>query len=167
MLIGGAGALAGTTGTIVGTVVDALGDPISGVTVTLNDPGFTAKTNAAGEYVILNIPSGTYSVKAFHVHYQSVVMSDVVVSADRRSVAHLQMGDLTQDVEEVLVVADSSAHRSEDHQQPGHPHGRGDQRPARAEPGRRGQPAGPVVVGRALPRRAPGARCSTRWTASA
>ena len=53
MLIGGAGALAGTTGTIVGTVVDALGDPISGVTVTLNDPGFTAKTNAAGEYVIL------------------------------------------------------------------------------------------------------------------
>ncbi len=108
MLIGGAGALAGTTGTIVGTVVDALGDPISGVTVTLNDPGFTAKTNAAGEYVILNIPSGTYSVKAFHVHYQSVVMSDVVVSADRRSVAHLQMGDLTQDVEEVLVVADSS-----------------------------------------------------------
>ena len=55
---------AGTTGKISGVVVDAgNGEPLPGVAVQLEGTTIGAQTNINGEYVILNIPPKTYTVK--------------------------------------------------------------------------------------------------------
>jgi Carboxypeptidase regulatory-like domain len=54
-----------TTGSVVGTVRDAGGGVLPGVTVSLTGPNIvgtqTATTNADGDYRFLNIPPGTYT----------------------------------------------------------------------------------------------------------
>lgn len=51
--------------TLKGTIKDARsGNPLSGVTVTLNPGGLSANTNAAGAYTIANVPSGAYNASA-------------------------------------------------------------------------------------------------------
>src|SRR5206468_2132285 len=55
------------SGTIVGTVVDASGAVITGAAVTLtNDQTnieFKTRTDEAGNYIIPNLPSGSYTLK--------------------------------------------------------------------------------------------------------
>src|SRR6266487_2544527 len=55
-----------TTGTIEGTVADANGSAVPGVTVTVSSPNLiraqTATTNSDGYYRILNLPPGKYSI---------------------------------------------------------------------------------------------------------
>lgn len=56
------------TGTIVGTVTDSSGAVVSSAGVSVSNEatgiGYKAATSATGEYVVANLPSGTYSVKA-------------------------------------------------------------------------------------------------------
>lgn len=58
-------AAAAQTGTLRGTVtVAATGDPVHKATVRIVPLGLTAETDENGEYVIANIPPGTYEVSA-------------------------------------------------------------------------------------------------------
>ncbi len=56
------------TGTIVGTVTDSSGAVVSGAAVSVVNEGtnieYKAASSATGEYVVANLPPGTYSVKA-------------------------------------------------------------------------------------------------------
>jgi hypothetical protein len=57
-----------TTGQVAGRVTDSTGAVIRGATITLTDEAkgvkFTGETNEAGEYTVLSVPPGTYSVVA-------------------------------------------------------------------------------------------------------
>ncbi len=101
-------AWAGTTGTIVGRVTDSLGLPVPGATVEVVDTRFAATSDMNGGFVLLNIPSGTYAVRAGAAGYQPYLMEEVIVSADRSTTIELEIGDPSLEVEEVVVVAKRS-----------------------------------------------------------
>jgi len=50
------------TGSVAGIVYDDLGNPIENAVVTLN--GYTVTTNLTGWYLLTNIPTGNYTIKA-------------------------------------------------------------------------------------------------------
>ncbi len=88
VLVGGsfANALAGTTGSITGTVVDAdTHQPIADATVTAASPSqrVTAHSDAGGKYVFLSLAPDTYTVSAQHEGYEPVTVSGISVFADQ------------------------------------------------------------------------------------
>jgi Zn-dependent protease len=73
LLIASSILIAGTTGKISGTVVDAqTGAPLIGCNVILDGTNLGAATNLDGGYYILNISPGTYSLRASMIGYGSV-----------------------------------------------------------------------------------------------
>lgn len=97
---------AGTTGTVSGTVTDQGGRPVIAATVQIVGLRLGAYTNTEGAFTILNIPPGTYAVKASRLGFNAVTLTGVVVSADKTARADFKMGDTTLKTEEVVVVAD-------------------------------------------------------------
>ncbi|NQU06351.1 MAG: carboxypeptidase-like regulatory domain-containing protein, partial [Calditrichaeota bacterium] len=74
---------AGVTGKISGTVVDArTGEPIASANVVVLDTHYGAATSLDGEFYILNLKPGQYTVKASYVGYISITQEDVMVYAD-------------------------------------------------------------------------------------
>jgi len=98
--------LAGTTGKITGKVTDkANGQPLPGVNVILVGTQMGASTDANGNYVILNVPAGRYSVKFSMVGYTSVVVKDVRVAIDLTTRVNASLSSAVIQGKEVIVVA--------------------------------------------------------------
>ena len=74
-------AFAQGTGTLAGTVVDDLGDPLPGANVQLGGTTLGAATDFDGNYRIIGVPVGNYDVTASFVGYQEVTISGVDVSS--------------------------------------------------------------------------------------
>ena len=75
--------LAGTTGKLSGKVVsEETGEPLPGVAVSIVGTVMGGLTDENGEYFILNVPVGDYTVKASLIGYAPVEMTDVHVSVD-------------------------------------------------------------------------------------
>ncbi|MEK7730026.1 MAG: carboxypeptidase-like regulatory domain-containing protein, partial [candidate division KSB1 bacterium] len=73
----------GTTGKISGQVVDKkTGTALPGATVLLVGTSLGAAADVNGNYFILNVPPGVYSVRASVVGYSAVVQSGVRVNID-------------------------------------------------------------------------------------
>lgn len=86
------------TGTIAGTIQDASGAVIPGVTVTLSSPGIiggnqTAITNEQGAYRFTRLVPGAYGIKAELTGFRVAERQNVVVNADVTV-----RGDLTLEV---------------------------------------------------------------------
>ncbi len=97
---------AGTTGKVVGTVTDAdNGEPLPGVNVILEGTNMGAVTNADGYYVILNVPPGTYTIKASYIGYTTYRTTEVVVKIDLTTTVDFKMKPEILAGEEVVVVA--------------------------------------------------------------
>jgi outer membrane receptor protein involved in Fe transport len=101
-------ALAGVTGKISGTVKDAeTGDPLPGVNVVLEGTTLGAATGLDGSYYILNIPPGTYSVRATMIGYTPVVQKGVLVRIDLTTVVDFALSPTVLEAgEEVVVTAE-------------------------------------------------------------
>ncbi|MBN1561171.1 carboxypeptidase-like regulatory domain-containing protein, partial [candidate division KSB1 bacterium] len=77
-------AFAQTTGKISGQVVDAnSGEPLPGVNVVIDGTTRGAATDGNGEYFILNVSPGKYTLRATMMGYEVKVVTDVVVSVNR------------------------------------------------------------------------------------
>ncbi len=96
---------AGTTGTIGGTVTDQEGRPVVAATIQVVGLRLGAYANGQGEFTILNIPPGTYDVKASRLGFSPVTVSGVIVSADKTTRVEFKMGDTTLQAAEVVVIA--------------------------------------------------------------
>jgi hypothetical protein len=98
------------SGEISGTIVDASGLPVPGVTVTLTNPATnvsrTVQTNEVGLYVISAIPPGTYDLKAELTGFRTVDRQGLVVQVGGaiRITFTMDVGDLS---ENLTVVAHS------------------------------------------------------------
>jgi Carboxypeptidase regulatory-like domain/TonB dependent receptor len=72
------------TGTVLGTVTDASGAPISGASVTLTNEGtsaaLTTTTGGDGSYKFTPVKIGTYSIKATYQGFQTVTQKSVQVN---------------------------------------------------------------------------------------
>jgi outer membrane receptor protein involved in Fe transport len=95
-----------TTGSIGGIIIDAKDrTPIPGVIVKIEGLQKGAETDANGEYVILNVDVGTYSVVATYLGYNPSKQSNVKVSVDQRSRVDFEMsvsGGITIDTLEII-----------------------------------------------------------------
>lgn len=95
-----------TTGKISGTVVDSkTNEPLIGVSVMLQGTNIGASTNVEGYYVILNVPPGTYSVKASYVGYTSATIKNVRVNIDQTTNLDIKLSEEAILAGEVIVVA--------------------------------------------------------------
>lgn len=85
MLVQGTLVLAGTTGSISGTVSDTNGAPVNGATVSVVSPSQTAttQTNAQGKFTFASLGPDTYTVNITLAGYTPVAQGGVTVTADQ------------------------------------------------------------------------------------
>ncbi|MCI0561707.1 MAG: TonB-dependent receptor, partial [Nitrososphaera sp.] len=105
-------AWAGTTGKLVGKVVDAkTKEPLIGVNVVIlgTSPTLGASTDLDGNFTILNIRPGSYTVRASYIGYQSVSVTDVKISIDQTTTQNFELSSSSVELEEVVVVAQRDA----------------------------------------------------------
>src|SRR5438093_7911773 len=88
-------AFAQTTGQVIGTVVDAQGGVLPGVTVTATSPQLqgtrTATTDATGTFRFPTLPPGAYTIKTTLSGFQDAAQENVTVSLDRSATVNLKM----------------------------------------------------------------------------
>jgi outer membrane receptor protein involved in Fe transport len=96
---------AGTTGKLSGIVLDAKKQPLMGVNVILVGVPLGALSGADGRYVILNIPAGTYTVKASLIGYASTSIQNLAIPADRTTTQDVTLAESAIELKEVVVSA--------------------------------------------------------------
>ena len=88
-------AFAQTTGQVIGTVLDAQGGVLPGVTVSASGPQLqgirTAITDGGGTFRFPTLPPGTYSIKANLAGFQDAAQENVTVSLDKSVTLNLKM----------------------------------------------------------------------------
>ncbi len=97
----------GTTGKIAGRVTDAQsGDPLPFANVLIENTTMGAAADMNGNYVILRVPPGVYTLRATMVGYQTQRFENVRVSIDLTTTINFQMGSEVLAGQEVTVVAE-------------------------------------------------------------
>ena len=75
--------VAGTTGKIAGVVEDDnTGEPIPGATIRVIGTDIVTETDVDGDYFIINLPSGTYTLAVTVIGFQTVEKENVRVLLD-------------------------------------------------------------------------------------
>jgi outer membrane receptor protein involved in Fe transport len=99
-------ALGGTTGKIAGSIIDAqTKEALLGVNITIIGTTLGASSNIDGQYFILNIPPGTYSLRASAVGYTAVNVNNVKVTADQTSRIDFNLVSQSVELNDVVVTA--------------------------------------------------------------
>ncbi len=99
-------AFGGTTGKVAGKVVDSQnGQPIIGASVVVVGTQSGAASDLNGDYVIINLPPGTYSIRASAVGYSAMLVNNVRVSADLTTNVEFKLTEASIQTKEVVVTA--------------------------------------------------------------
>ncbi len=94
-------------GKIAGTVLDKeTKQPLPGVNVIVEGTTLGAATNLKGEYVILNVPSGKYTLRASLIGYSTIRVENLRVSVDNTTRQDFGMASETLEGQEVVVIAE-------------------------------------------------------------
>ncbi len=99
-------ASAGITGKIVGTVTDDTGMPLPGVNVVVLGEPRGAATDFDGEYSILNIAPGTYTLQFSSLGYSTLQVENVGVSVDLSTHQDATLSLSAIEGETVTIVAE-------------------------------------------------------------
>ena len=100
-------ALVLASGKFKGKVTDAgTGEPLVGANVVIVGTQMGAATNVYGEFAILNVPAGTYTLRAMYVGYQAITISNLRVSNDLTTDANFQLPSEGVTVGVVEIVAE-------------------------------------------------------------
>lgn len=98
---------AGETGKLAGKVTDAqTGEPLVGANIIIDGTTMGAASDLDGDYYIINVPPGTYSVTASMVGYQKVNTQDVEIAIDRTTNINFQLSLTSIVGQEVIIVAE-------------------------------------------------------------
>ena len=97
----------GTTGKIAGKVTDAqTGEPLVGVNVLVVGMTLGASSDIDGEYFVLNVPPGTYTVRASAVGYTAMTVNAVKVMVDQTVRIPFSLQSQTVEMSDVLITAE-------------------------------------------------------------
>lgn len=97
---------AGNTGKISGLVTDAQsGAPLAGANVIIDGTSMGSAADLNGNYVILNVLPGTYTLKVRMIGYKTVTIMDVLVNMNLTTTINAAMTTEILGMEEVVVVA--------------------------------------------------------------
>ncbi|MBN2009636.1 TonB-dependent receptor [candidate division KSB1 bacterium] len=101
-------AMAGTTGKIAGRIVDATTthEPLIAANVMIEGTSLGAASDYEGNYFIINIPPGEYTIKALFIGYTPIVMNNVKVSVDQTTKINFNMQQETLMGETVVAIAE-------------------------------------------------------------
>ncbi|KUG26268.1 tonb-dependent receptor [hydrocarbon metagenome] len=95
---------ASTTGKLTGLVTDATtGEPLPFVNITLEGTNIGAATDINGNYTILNISPGVYSVKFQYIGYQTVIVEGVQISIDLTTRQNVELLETSIELGEIVV----------------------------------------------------------------
>ena len=96
-----------TTGSIGGRVVDASDNsPLPGASIKIEGSNQGAITNDNGEFVILNLDVGTYTLEASYIGYNTNRITGVKVSVDARTKADFELSSTLIQTEVITVEAE-------------------------------------------------------------
>jgi len=102
--------MAQTTGKISGRVTDSnTGEVLPGVNVILEGTSSGAAADLNGDFFILNVPPGTYTVRAQMVGYETMRMENVRVSVNRTTEIKVRLRQTVLQGEVVVVQAEKVA----------------------------------------------------------
>ncbi len=94
-------------GKISGVVTDQeTKEPLVGATVILMGTAYGSSTDVDGNYVILNVPAGTYDVKVSYIGYQSTTIQGIKVLAGLTRELNVQLSSSAVQTKEVTVIAE-------------------------------------------------------------
>jgi outer membrane receptor protein involved in Fe transport len=100
------GLSAGTTGKIAGVVTDATtAEPLIGVNIIVEDTQMGAATSEDGEYFIINIPPGRYTILASYMGYKKTSQTAVYVQIDKTTVVDFELEPTIIETEAITVTA--------------------------------------------------------------
>ncbi len=105
ILTGMGSSFAGVTGKVAGRIIDTqTRQGIPGVNVMLENTTIGAMTDVNGNYVILNVPPGNYTVRASIVGYKAMRVENVRVSIDLTTTVNFNLTPTVLDMEESITV---------------------------------------------------------------
>ncbi len=62
-------------------------------TIVIENSNWGATSDINGEYFIINIPPGSYTLKVSMIGYETVILSEVIVSVNRTTAANFKMNE--------------------------------------------------------------------------
>jgi len=106
ILFAGISLIFAQTGKIAGKVVDKeTGEPLAGANVLILGTTLGAAADIEGDYYIINVPAGNYTVEATMIGYTGLQQEDVRVSTDRTTPLGFELTATALETEEIVVVA--------------------------------------------------------------
>ncbi|HEX9829001.1 MAG TPA: TonB-dependent receptor [Bacteroidota bacterium] len=94
-------------GKLRGTVTDSQsGEPLIGANVIIDGTSLGSSSDINGEYIILGVPPGAYTVKASYIGYAAMTVSNVRVSSNLTTTQDFQLSSTAIQTSEIEVVAD-------------------------------------------------------------
>jgi len=95
----------GQTGKIAGTVKDkSTGEPLIGVNIFIEQTSIGAASDINGDYFIINVSPGEYTVVASMIGYQSMKVTKVIVTADKTTNINFGLDVQRLELNEEVVV---------------------------------------------------------------
>ncbi len=98
----------GTTGKIAGAIKDKLtGEPLPGANIQIQGTYMGAASDLSGNYFMLSIPPGNYTVVATMMGYEPVAIQKVSIRVDQTTRLEIEMTQEVMDLgESVVIVAE-------------------------------------------------------------
>ncbi len=94
------------TGKIKGTVIDVqTNKPIAGATVMIENIRLGASTDAKGEYYILQVPPGAYTIKCLVIGYTTITQENILISSDTTTTVDFKMSTKIAGSEDITINA--------------------------------------------------------------
>lgn len=98
----------GTTGKLAGFITNKnTGEPLPGVNIVIVGTNFGAATDLDGQYFILNIPSGTYTIEISMIGYQKFTIKNVQIAADITTKIDVELQEASFELDNIEVTAET------------------------------------------------------------
>ena len=95
-----------SAGMIKGNVINFENTPMAEANITLSGTTLGSATNDAGNYIIKNVPEGTYTVNCSFIGHNDVSLKGVIVETDSVKVVDFLLFPLEYQMDEIAVEQD-------------------------------------------------------------
>lgn len=95
-----------TTGKICGSVIDSSDESLmASANIVVVNTSMGAASDIEGYYVVLNVPPGTYSLRASFIGYKPMVVEDIQVSGGLTTQVDFRLDESPVEMDEVVIKA--------------------------------------------------------------